>query len=140
VRVVLDTNVIVSGLLSPFGAPAQILRMVASGLVVVCYDARILSEYREVLLSPKFSFNEEWVEALLDQIEGDGIAATGAPLPHGLPDRDDEVFLEVALAGHADALVTGNIRHYPEESRQGVLVLPPRAFLDRYGTEQKPTE
>lgn len=43
-KVVLDTNVVVSGLLSPFGPPGEIVRMTADGFLELCYDARILSE------------------------------------------------------------------------------------------------
>jgi len=72
-RIVLDTNVVVSGLLTPFGASAQIIRMVASGHLVLCYD---------------------------------------------VPDRDDQPFLEVAVAANIETpdepvpLVTGNSDHY----------------------------
>ncbi|MBM3277488.1 MAG: PIN domain-containing protein [Candidatus Handelsmanbacteria bacterium] len=45
-RVVLDTNVLVSGLLSPYGPPVELVRLVAMGVLQVCYEARILAEYR----------------------------------------------------------------------------------------------
>ncbi len=45
-RIVLDTNVVVSGLLNAFGPSAQIVRLVAAGNLDLCYDARILTEYR----------------------------------------------------------------------------------------------
>ena len=48
-NVVLDTNVLVSGLISPFGPPADIVRLLAAGAIRVCYDACIFGEYREVL-------------------------------------------------------------------------------------------
>jgi len=67
-KVVLDTNVIVSGLLSPFGRAGEIMRLVASGKLELCYDARIISEYKSVLLRNKFSFLKESVEDLIDQI------------------------------------------------------------------------
>ncbi len=133
-RVVVDTNVLVSGLLSPFGPPAQIVRMVASGVLAVCHDARILSEYRDVLLRPKFGFAEEAVDALLDQIISLGYAVTSEPLRAALPDRDDEPFLEVALSGRAEALVTGNLKHYPKKAREGAVVLSPAEFIDQYKT------
>ena len=131
-RIVLDTNVLVSSLLSPFGAPGQIVRMVASGAVVLCYDARILSEYREVLLRPKFPFSEEAVEALLNHIAASGIIVAGMPSRHELPDRSDEPFLEVALAADDVTLVTGNVKHYPKSKRQGVLVMSPAEFIDLF--------
>jgi len=51
-KIVLDTNVLVSGLLQPFGPSGQIVRLVASGEVVLCHDPRILTEYGEVLHYP----------------------------------------------------------------------------------------
>ena len=131
-RIVLDTNVLVSALLSPFGTPAEILRLVTTRTVRLCLDARILGEYRHVLLRPTFPFHPLQVEALLDQIEADGEPVTALALSHRLPDPDDEAFLEVALAGKARHLVTGNLRHFPPGSRQGVRVVSPREFLEAY--------
>jgi putative PIN family toxin of toxin-antitoxin system len=129
-RIVLDTNVLVSGLLSPFGPPAEIVRLCASGALRLCFDARILAEYREVLARPRFGFDAEDVETLLWQLEATGELVVGTPLGARLPDRDDEPFLEVAVAARAEHLVTGNLRHYPRSSRAGVRVVSPRAFLD----------
>ena len=131
-RIVLDTNVLVSALLTPFGPPAEVLRLVTTGIVQVCHDARILGEYRQVLLRPAFPFRPLQVESLLDQLESDGESITAPALSDRLPDPDDEAFLEVALAGAARHLVTGNLRHYPERSRQGVAVVSPREFLKEY--------
>ena len=55
-RIVLDTNVIVSSLMDAFSSSAEVVRVVISGKVQLCHDVRILSEYREVLLRPKFCF------------------------------------------------------------------------------------
>ena len=131
-RVVLDTNVIVSGLLSPFGAPGEIIRMVASGFLEFCYDARILSEYQNVLTRQKFPFDQAHVEDLLEQIEFCGHITTGRPLAKRLPDPDDEPFLEVALGGKAQYLVTGNLKHFPVKKRQGIRVVSPGEFLEIY--------
>lgn len=131
-RIVLDTNVLVSGLLSPYGAPAEMIRMVSSGELELCYDARILSEYRTVLLRPKFPFESFQVQVLLEQIEFEGYAVATKPLKQKLPNPDDEVFLAVALAGSAKYLVTGNLKHYPREKRQGVSVVLPKEFLEIY--------
>lgn len=138
-RIVLDINVLVSGLLL-FGASAQIVRMVASGHLVVCYDARVLAEYEDVLHRPKLDFPEAAVSALLDQIEGEGIALATTQLGTSLPDRDDEPFLEVAVAANVETpddpvpLVTGNSKHYPEESAHVVQVVSPRFLVDHYPT------
>lgn len=129
-KVVLDTNVLVSGLLSPYGPRSQIVLMVASGTLTLYYDARLLTEYREVLLRPKFPFEAEAVEALLDQITALGELVASEPLAKALPDPDDEPFLEVAVAASAEALVTGNIKHYPPESRAGILVCSPAELVE----------
>ena len=53
---VVDTNVLISALITPFGNAARILDMAMAGELRLLYDDRILSEYRDVLLRPKFSF------------------------------------------------------------------------------------
>ena len=132
-RIVLDTNVLVSGLITPFGPAGDIVRLLAVGTIRACYDARILGEYREVLSRPAFRIAAERIEALLDQIEADGMLVTARPLAARLPDPDDEMFLAVALSGNARCLVTGNLRHFPDESRHSLPVISPRRFLDLYG-------
>lgn len=111
-RVVLDTNIVVSALLSPHGAPAQLLRLALRGELAALYDDRIVTEYREVLSRPKFGFDPEEIEAVVGQLERTGESVLAHPLPIDLPDPDDLPFLEVAVAGNAHVLVTGNPRHY----------------------------
>jgi putative PIN family toxin of toxin-antitoxin system len=131
VKIVLDTNVLVAGLLSPFGPCGGILRMVASGNLALCVDARVLSEYREVLEMPKFGFDHDRIAAIIDYIEHHSRAVASVPLSHSLPDPDDEPFFEIAVSGGADYLVTGNAVHFPSKYCQGVEVVSPSAFLER---------
>lgn len=131
-KVVLDTNILVSGLLQAFGPSGEIVRMVSSGELRLCYDARILCEYKEVLLRPKFSFNPTDVEDLLTQIKAGGLIVAGTPLNNHLPDPNDEPFLEVAFTGKALYLITGNSKHYPLKKRQDTQVVSPQEFLDLY--------
>jgi putative PIN family toxin of toxin-antitoxin system len=128
-RIVLDTNVIASGLLSPFGPPGEIVRMVSSGMLVLCLDARLLAEYDEVLARPKFGFEPDSVAAFLDYVDFKSEVVASRPLGHPLPDPDDEPFLEVALAAGADCLVTGNLAHFPANLRAGATVLSPAEFM-----------
>jgi len=137
-RVVLDTNVIVSGLLSPFGPSGEIVRMAASGILELCYDARVLSEYQDVLARKKFPFDQIHVEDLVEQIKTCGYIATGKPLAKRLPDLDDEPFLEVALGGEAHCLITWNLKHYPPKKREGMQVVSPVEFLDIYRKTMTP--
>ena len=131
-NIVLDTNVLVAGLLSPFGPCGEIVRMVSSGELTLCIDARIVSEYGEVLKRPKFRFAEDKIEALLDFVVLRGRTVASSPLRKPLPDPADEPFLEVAIAGQAACLITGNRVHFPARLRQRVKVLSPREFLDGY--------
>lgn len=131
-RIVLDTNVLVSGLLSPFGPPAEIVRLLSAGSVTLCLDARILTEYEEVLARPRFAFDADAVAALLDHIDDRGQTVAASPLDVRLPDPDDEPFLEVALACGAACLVTGNITHFPPQARSGMLAMSPAEFVELY--------
>ena len=127
-KVVLDTNVLVSALLSPNGPPAAVLRAVLSGTATICFDERILSEYRDVLARGKFGFDAKRVADSLEYFEANGQSVLAPPLDLCLPDASDEPFVEVAIAAAADCLVTGNIRDFPAESLRGVRAVSPRKF------------
>ena len=131
-KIVLDTNVIISGLLSPYQAPGAVVRMVSDLTLRLCYDGRIFSEYEEVLARPKFGFDSEKVEALLEQIKVRGERVVAKPLSKPLPDQADQMFLEVALAGKVECLVTGNLKHFPEALCQRMKVFSPSDFLEFY--------
>ena len=59
-RIVLDTNVLVSGLLNPDGAPGRLLDLILGGRLQILYDDRILGEYSDVLARPQFGFRQEF--------------------------------------------------------------------------------
>lgn len=133
-RVVIDTNVIVSGILNPHGSPGRIVNALLSQAITVLHDDRILSEYRDVLLRPKFGFSRSDVEVLLDFVESAGEHISAEPLSLTLPDPNDLPFLEVATSGSADALITGNMKHFkPRRGQHDVLLITPADFLRRYG-------
>ena len=138
-KVVLDTNVLVSGLLKPYGAPGEIVRMVSSGALHLCHDARILAEYQEVLRRPKFGFRPSDIDALLDYVRLNGHAVSAIPLSQHLSDPDDEMFLEVALAGEARRLITGNLSDYAGHVHRQVQVISPSRFLEWYRTRTEET-
>ncbi|RPJ14224.1 MAG: putative toxin-antitoxin system toxin component, PIN family [Deltaproteobacteria bacterium] len=131
-KIVLDTNVLVAGLLSPFGPCGEIVRMVSSGELALCLDSRVLTEYEEVLGRPKFKFEKDKVAAVLDYVEAHGLTVASSPLLRSLPDIDDEPFLEVAIAARVACLVTGNKNHFPSVQCRGVAVLSPSDFLKFY--------
>lgn len=131
-RIVLDTNVLVSGLLSPFGEPGEIVRMVAADVLQLCFDVRILTEYRNVLRRAKFNLDQDKVALSLHHIESCGFLVATEPLQYKLQDKGDEPFLEAAIAAKVDYLVTGNIKHFPLKRYKNIMVLTPKAFLERY--------
>lgn len=128
-KVVLDTNVLVSALLAPHGPAARVLDAVLAGLLGLVFDDRILHEYDEVLRRERFGFTAEDVKALLDFIRSEGQAVVAPPLKLALPDPDDLMFVEVAAAGRADAIVTGNKKHFPAGCRGGIPVISPAEVL-----------
>ncbi|MBE3063951.1 MAG: putative toxin-antitoxin system toxin component, PIN family [Spirochaetes bacterium] len=124
-RVVLDTNVLVSALWNVHGAPAQVLDLVRQGFLSLCADGRIHGEYEEVLSRPDFPFDPGDVATLMRFLRESSEFVAARPLTHRLPDPEDEPFLEVAAQGRVDALVTGNMRHFPKNCRAGVPVMTP---------------
>jgi len=136
-NIVLDTNVLVAGLLSPFGTCSEIVLMVASGELTLSFSARILAEYDDVLRRPKFNLEEEKVTALLDYISHMGQTIATSPLACSLPDPDDETFLETTMASQAACLVTGNKNHFPAELCHGITIYSPREFLNFYKKQKK---
>jgi putative PIN family toxin of toxin-antitoxin system len=121
---VIDTNVVVSGLLNPHGPSARVLDAVLDGRVQLVYDARILAEYRDVLHRPRLKLAPEKTQAFLNGLRGQAVV-TPRSLVVNAPDSDDVVFVEAALATTDRTIVTGNLAHYPSEILHGARVLTP---------------
>lgn len=141
IRAVIDTNALVSGLLSPAGNEALIILSIHQGLVHPCVSDEILEEYAEVLARPKFAFGQEEVDALLAMMRGKGelIAAQGStPVLLDMPvlsDVSDAKFLQCAIATQAEYIVTGNKRHFPQDACGMVRVVGASELLDRITLE-----
>ena len=131
-RIVLDTNVLVSALLRPDSIPGRIVDLVLAEQVTLAFDHRIFAEYQSVLFRPEFSFSSDQVGALLEFVWRAGEMVDATPLPIHLPDPDDVMFIEVAVSALASALVTGNLKHFPASQRHGVRVLSPREWLETW--------
>lgn len=116
---VIDTNVIVASLKTRHhdSATARVMDAVYSGLVTPLVNDDILTEYREVLSRPRLKLDSTKCEYIISLISD--LAEWFDPLQTeaAMPDEDDRVFYEVALAGQEvdnTRLVTGNIKHYPQ--------------------------
>jgi putative PIN family toxin of toxin-antitoxin system len=130
-RIVLDTNVVVSGLLSDHSAPAQVLDLCLAGDATLVVDNRIVREYRDVLSRPELKLAARDVAEFLALTEY-AEHVVGIPLPLKFPDPGDLPFIEVAVAGAVDAIVTGNVKHFrAREGRIDIDILTPRQFLAR---------
>ena len=128
-KVVLDTNVIVSAILTARGVCARILDMLTEGVFGIYVDDRILAEYDSVLRRPQLHLILDDAAAVVEWIRSVAEPVGAVPLAAELPDAGDMPFLEVAASAGA-ILVTGNTRHYPKRGRVGVTVLTPREFLE----------
>jgi len=136
-RIVMDTNILVSALITPFGNAARILDMVLLGELQVLHDDRILSEYSEVLLRPNFSFEKNDVDNLLTFIDTEGLKVASVPVSYPVIDKDDIPFIEVAVSGTAEALITGNKRHFKGAVTKKIRIMNPDEFLKFWQEERK---
>jgi predicted nucleic acid-binding protein len=136
VKIVLDTNVLVSGMLRPHSAAGVLLRMLAAGALDIAVDERILLEYEELAVRPKFGIDPVDARFMLDRIRNRGQKTVAHPLALAVPDADDRPFIEVAHAAVVDAVVTGNRRHFPAAVMKGVAVVSPQHALDLLAVEE----
>jgi putative PIN family toxin of toxin-antitoxin system len=123
-HVVLDTNILVSALLSPLGNPAKIYRMFIMEILKLAYSTEILDEYRDVLFRPRLRIPIKEAEKVLEAIQEYGERTEPPPSAHDMIDEDDRIFYDTAKSAGA-CLVTGNTKHYPNES----FIMTPAEFL-----------
>ena len=125
IKLVVDTNVIISAALSDKGKPAQIIDMISKGKFQLYYNEQILSEYSNVLSRKKFMFTLDKQVVLLNKIVEMGVTYEPITSVAPMPDEDDRIFYDTAKESGA-FLITGNRRHYPDES----FIMTPSDFLD----------
>ena len=135
IRAVIDTNVLVSGLLKPSGHEALILLAVHQGLVRACVSRDILQEYAEVLARPKFAFPPAEIAAVIAMFHAHGDPVDPTHDDTVLPDPDDAMFLRCARAAGAAYIVTGNKRHVPADACGAIRVVSAGELIDRITLE-----
>lgn len=114
---VIDTNVIISALLSRHqdSATVKVLDHLYNRTIIPIYNDEILDEYTAVLRRPKFNFSERTVNATIEAIRKGGVRSDRLSSDEILPDLKDIVFYEVTLSVKDSYLVTGNIKHFPKK-------------------------
>lgn len=136
-RLVLDTSVLVSAVRSPAGASAEIVRMGLRRELALLCSVSLAFEYEAVLMRPALlemtgvdrKHIENALDALLGVVEPVEIAYQWRPI---LPDPNDDMVLEVAVNGRANAVVTFNLRDFAIVPAQfGVDVLEPASVMRR---------
>ena len=134
-RVVLDTSVIIASLRSNAGAAAEVIRLSLTGHFTVLMDYKLACEYRDVAIRPQhlIAGRKTAAEAMLvlDAIESIAepvlIVVRHRPLSQ---DPDDDMVVDVAINGGADAIVTNNIRHFRlAAERFGIPAVTPAELL-----------
>ena len=130
-RIILDTNVIVSAILSPAGNPARILTAVLSSKIELLYNNHILAEYITVLRQEKFRLNKELNDYIIEYICKEGVFFFASLLKIKFDHEDDKKFYELYKSGKADYLVTGNIKHFPKENG----IVTPKTFIQKIQIE-----
>ena len=140
IYVILDTNVVVSAMLSRLrsdAATAKTLEYVFLGKVVPVYNDEIIDEYIEVLSRPKFRFDKELINIVISHIRRVGISSDRLQSDEEFPDKDDVVFYEVTLSqlkkDEHTYLVTGNLKYFPMKS----FVVTPREFVEIFGHQNQ---
>jgi uncharacterized protein len=135
IRAVIDTNVLVSGLLSPTGNEALIMLAIHQGLVHPCFSEEILEEYAAVLARPKFAFPPDEMAALLAMFRDQGELFTPQGSAEIATDPGDTKFLQCAQAAQADFIVTGNKRDFPAGLYGVTRIVSAGELLDRITQE-----
>jgi putative PIN family toxin of toxin-antitoxin system len=136
--VVVDTNVVVSGLLTHEGtAPtAQILKSMLAGRFVFLLSIELLAEYREVLLRPRVrrrhGLDDDDVDAVLARLAQHGAVRQPVGTAERAPDRGDQHLWALLAAAPGAVLVTGNQELIANPPR-GVTVLEPAEFVEGWG-------
>lgn len=132
IRVVLDTNVIVSGLLAADSLPAAILDLALQGKIHAALSPSILAEMARVLRRPRFGFEPRKIGSFLALFKSRSkLVSPGKTLNLCQDDSSDNRFLECAEAAKAEFLITGNKSHFPPRHMKTVVVTP-REFWDAY--------
>ena len=131
-RIVLDTNVLISGIFFT-GPPYQILKAWRDGKVQVVLSSEIIYEYYRVSNLLKKQFPGIDAEPILNMIAANSDLVQAPALPEQVcDDPDDDKFLACALAGEAKVIVSGDKHLLALSGYRGIAIIRPAKFVDKY--------
>ena len=128
-RLVIDTNILVSAALNPQGLQRTVLVIAMAKPAHLYFSSKILAEYKEVLSPPEIRIRITLHNQLLQLLQNQAHLVKPSRRLKVTSDPDDSIFLECADAARADYLITGNHRHFPRFWKQTKIVSS-REFLD----------
>lgn len=133
-KAVLDTNILVSALITPRGTPGRIVQAWRDGSFELITSPSLLEELREALHRPKiahrYHLSPKDLHDLLALLAGTAIVVSGtASVSEVLADPDDVAVLACAVDGQADYLVTGDGDLLRLKTHKGIKIIRPSAFL-----------
>lgn len=135
IHAVIDTNVIVSALLTHNieSATVKVVEAFLMDKIIPLYNADIINEYRDVLGRAKFRFTPRIIDYYINAIHEKGISAERILSGEFFPDPNDAVFYEVALSKEDAYLVTGNTKHFPKKP----IVVTPAEMLEILESQER---
>ena len=136
-RLVIDTNIVVSAALKPDGLQRTTFLLAITKPARLYVSAPILSEYRVVLSRRELRIRRGLQQQLLQLIKNRSHVVFPSHSLQITSDPEDNIFLECADAAHADYLVTGNLRHFPKfwkktkiiTSREFIAIVAPHLIV-----------
>jgi putative PIN family toxin of toxin-antitoxin system len=127
IKAVFDTNVLVSHLINGNGTPAKAVSLFYEKKIEVFYSNGIYEEYKEVLNREHFHFNKTKIVKILEDLVEYGKLTNPIASSFSIFDEDDRIFYDTAKQSES-FLITGNLKHYPQET----FILTPADFLTRF--------
>ena len=130
-RVVFDTNIVVSAVLYEKSLPALLVSLGLEDKVRFFVSPALLNEYEAVLKRPRFKLGQRQITQLMGKINRKAsIVIPTKRLKVLKTDEPDNRILECAIKAKADFIITGNKRHFPFEEFKGSKIVTPREFIN----------
>jgi len=141
IRIVLDTNILVSAILSPQGKPAHILHLALDGMVRLVISQSIIQETQKVFRYPKMirllkrhGIRLEEIESFVQKLVKISVVTPGELILNGVQgDPADNMVLTCAVVGRADYIISGDHQLTDLKNYQGIDIVNPFIFLNLYG-------